>query len=381
MSQDSDSIDPTPLTPEEAALVRAVSDEGRAEEASRLAAWLTAHPEDAAVAAIVKAHRDEALASADAMVGSMDVEAALARVRAQMDAPVLRAVSGGAPRVPGTTRLVTPQVAARSRAQTRTRWMGLAAAAVLAVVVVPRFLRDSAGSVATAAPTVLATGVGARDSIRLADGTRVLLAPGSRLTVPATYADGARTVQLEGSAYFEVVHNATRPFTVRTAGAEIRDIGTAFTVTQDADGGVGVVVTHGTVAVRPLTAQAPTGATATGVTPTGDVVELHAGDRGAVQPSGVSVQRGVVAAADTAWMGGQLAYRDAALSMVQADLARWYGQTLVVADSALLRLTVTMPAQPSATRAVQTIAAMLGAVAEQRGDTVILRSAGLHTSP
>ncbi len=367
MSQKSGASDLPPLTPEEAALARRVSGESRPDDARLLADWLHTHPEDAAVADVVKAHADQVQASADALLPTVDVEGALRRVRERMDAPALQVVAGGAPRVPGATRLVTPQVAAR----TRTRWMGLAAAAVLIAVVIPRFLRDSGRSVASAAPMVVATTVGQQDTVQLADGTRIVVAPGSRVTVPAEYATGARTVQLVGSAYFEVVHNAERPFTVRTSGAEIRDIGTAFTVTQDAVGGVGVVVTHGTVVVRRMSAQQPTG----------DAVELSAGDRGAVQATGVVVQRGVVAAADTAWMGGQLAYRDAALPMVQADLARWYGQTVQVADSALLRLTVTMPPQPDAVRAIQTITALLGAVAEQHGDTVVLRSAGARTSP
>ncbi|MEI6739495.1 MAG: FecR domain-containing protein [Gemmatimonadaceae bacterium] len=371
MSQESGASDLPPLTSEEAALARRVSGESRPDDARLLAEWLHAHPEDAAVVDLVKAHADQAQRSADALLPAVDVEGALRRVRDRMEAPALRVVPGGAPRVPGTTRLVTPQVAAPSRARSRTRWVALAAAAVLVAVVVPRFLQDTTESVAMAAPLVVATAVGQQDTVRLPDGTRIVVAPGSRVTVPADFATGARTVQLDGSAYFEVVHNAARPFMVQTTGAEIRDIGTAFTVTQDAVGGVGVVVTHGTVAVRRVTAQ----------TPVGDAVELHAGDRGAVQPSGVSVQRGVVAAADTAWMGGQLAYRDAALSMVQADLARWYGRTVQVADSALLRLTVTMPPQPDAARAIQTITALLGAVAEQHGDTVVLRSAGARTTP
>jgi len=151
---------------------------------------------------------------------------------------------------------------------------------------------------------------------------------------------------------------------VLAAGAEIRDVGTAFTVKTDALGAVSVSVTHGVVAVRDSGLARD------------KAVELRAGDRGVVSAGEVAVARGAVTDDELGWTRGELSYRDASLSEVQADLKRWYGLTLVVADTALARLTVTMPAQADSASVISTIAAMLGADAEQRGDTVILRSAG-----
>jgi transmembrane sensor len=210
----------------------------------------------------------------------------------------------------------------------------------------------------------LATQVGVRDSITLSDGTRVLLAPGSRLTVAEGFDGGTRSVTLEGAAFFDVKHDDAHPFTVRAAGAEIRDVGTAFTVKTDAKGGVSVSVTHGIVAVRDSAVA------------TEKAVELRAGDRGVLTGGEVAVARGAVTDDDLNWTRGELSYRDASLSEVQADLKRWYGLNLLVADTALARLTVTMPAQADSARVISTIAAALGADVEQRGDTVILRSAG-----
>lgn len=57
-----------------------------------------------------------------------------------------------------------------------------------------------------------------------------------------------RTVKLKGEAFFKVVHNDARPFTVQTNGVSITDIGTAFNIRSDAEG-VEVIVESGIVKV------------------------------------------------------------------------------------------------------------------------------------
>src|SRR4029078_6001494 len=98
-----------------------------------------------------------------------------------------------------------------------------------------------------AAAKTFATANGQRDSVRLDDGTRVVLAPESRLTVAMGYGDKVREVELTGEAYFDVHHDAARPFVVHAGGADIRDLGTTFTVRSTADQGVRVAVTSGSV--------------------------------------------------------------------------------------------------------------------------------------
>lgn len=66
-------------------------------------------------------------------------------------------------------------------------------------------------------------------SIQLSDGTRITLNRYSKITYPKHF-DKQRDIQLEGEAYFEVKHDSKRPFTVKTANIEIKDIGTRFNV-------------------------------------------------------------------------------------------------------------------------------------------------------
>ena len=109
--------------------------------------------------------------------------------------------------------------------------------------------------------------VGKRDSVRLADGSRVILGPASQLVVPAAFGQRGREVELHGEAYFDVVHDTTRPFVVRAGDATIRDIGTSFAVRSDSGPRLQVVVTAGAVALRGRTDSAAI---------------LHAGDVGTV---------------------------------------------------------------------------------------------------
>jgi transmembrane sensor len=197
----------------------------------------------------------------------------------------------------------------------------------------------------------------------------VVLAPGSVLTLAADYGTTTREVTLEGAAYFDVQHDEGHPFTVHTASADIRDIGTAFSVKTAADGEVAVDVTHGIVA---LSARANAAAP----------VELRAGDRGVLAQQAVTVRRGTVTADDVAWTRGVLSYRDASLAEVRADLQRWYGLELRIADSVLARRTLTASFRgDSATQLVRVIALALGADVVQHGDTVLLQPQGLSPTP
>jgi len=335
------------------AISRFVAGESDAVESAAVAQWLATHPVDAAVVALVKARADRATVRSEVAV---DTERALAAVRSRMtEAPSLTVDRSG-------TR--TYPIAGRSAR----RWRGPAFAAAAALAAMVGIAQWRGGNAAT--EHVYATQVGQRDSVKLLDGSTVVLAPGSRLTVAAGFNGSNREVWLEGAAFFDVKHDGAHPFVVRSRGAEIRDIGTVFSVKTDAKGRVSVAVTHGIVALRDTSA----GSAAP--------VELRAGDRGVLQAGTVAVARGTVTDEDMAWTRGQLAYRDAPLAEVQADLRRWYGIELQVRDSVLARRTLTASFRgDSAAQVVQVIALALGADVVQRGDTILLQPQGPGSTP
>lgn len=87
------------------------------------------------------------------------------------------------------------------------------------------------------------TGAGKVRVVRLADGSRVTLAPRSAITL-----DGAsRQVRLlSGAAFFQIRHDAAHPFRVFAGKAIATDLGTAFEVRRD-DDGVHIAVREGRV--------------------------------------------------------------------------------------------------------------------------------------
>jgi transmembrane sensor len=146
---------------------------------------------------------------------------------------------------------------------------------------------------------------------------------------------------------------------VRTVSATLRDVGTAFTVRNDADGGTRVAVTSGAVDV---TARAPGEPT----------MLLRAGDRAVVALGGrMSVDRGVASNEDLSWTRGVLRFQDAPLVEVAAGVRRWFGLELVVTDSALARRRLTASFdQGSADGVGAVLAAALGGSASRTGDTL-----------
>jgi len=87
--------------------------------------------------------------------------------------------------------------------------------------------------------------------IFLPDGSTVFLSPGSRLNYPSTF-DGMqkREVYLQGQAFFDIKHNATRPFVVHTGKVETTVLGTAFNIkAQQDEKDITVTVTRGKVRV------------------------------------------------------------------------------------------------------------------------------------
>jgi transmembrane sensor len=100
------------------------------------------------------------------------------------------------------------------------------------------------------ASQVYVTGVGQQQTVRLDDGTRIELNTDSRIQAQVT--ESSRTMRLEkGEAYFEVVHDARRPFIVFAGNRKIIDIGTKFSVRLD-NGQVRVLVSEGEVRVENL---------------------------------------------------------------------------------------------------------------------------------
>lgn len=69
--------------------------------------------------------------------------------------------------------------------------------------------------------------------VMLSDGTKVYMNALSELRYPAFFTDKERKISLKGEAFFDVKHNAERPFIVETFLCDIEVLGTQFNVQAD----------------------------------------------------------------------------------------------------------------------------------------------------
>ena len=99
--------------------------------------------------------------------------------------------------------------------------------------------------------TVLATNADEQREVTLGDGTVIHLNKQSTVTLSGDYMESERKVYLEGEAYFEVAHHASRPFIIQTDYSEITVLGTSFNVKTDPEAGlIEVAVLDGSVSFK-----------------------------------------------------------------------------------------------------------------------------------
>lgn len=82
----------------------------------------------------------------------------------------------------------------------------------------------------------MATARGNQYQLQLADGSKVWLNAASSIRFPTAFNGNERRVEVTGEAYFEVAHNATKPFIVKITnasgadGGEVQVLGTHFNI-------------------------------------------------------------------------------------------------------------------------------------------------------
>lgn len=85
------------------------------------------------------------------------------------------------------------------------------------------------------AMNIITVPAGQRVNLTLPDGTNVWLNALSEMRYPAAFVGAKREVTLNGEAYFEVAHDANKPFLVRTVPCNVEVLGTKFNVEAYSD--------------------------------------------------------------------------------------------------------------------------------------------------
>ncbi|MGH6965230.1 MAG: FecR family protein, partial [Phenylobacterium sp.] len=202
---------------------------------------------------------------------------------------VMFEVEASAPRIAFDLR----RLPAPRPANARRGWIvagGMAAAATVALAIMPV-------SLLSAPPQTYTTAKGEHRTVTLADGTKVDLNAGTRMTV--TLARHERRVSMpEGEAVFDVASDHSRPFLIAAGDRTVRVVGTRFDVRRR-EGQLSVTVDRGVVEVRP-NEDAP-----------GRAFRLRPGQRLDHAQGAADAHVRAVAPADVyAWRTGRLIYRD-----------------------------------------------------------------------
>ncbi len=173
------------------------------------------------------------------------------------------------------------------------------------------------------------TDVGETRTLTLSDGTQVTLSGKSSIAVHFT--GRQRQVVLNyGEAYFDVVHNAQRPFSVVAGGTEVRDVGTQFNVNMR-QASVEISVLAGEISVNHPDAR------------TQPVLDAHAGQRvrvaliaarSAAAPAAVRAPELSALAPQEALAirEGRQSYDQTRLVDIVDDINRYYGPGISLAD-------------------------------------------------
>jgi ferric-dicitrate binding protein FerR (iron transport regulator) len=160
----------------------------------------------------------------------------------------------------------------------------------------------------------ISTPRGGQYQVVLADGSKVWLNAASSLHFPVSFTGDKRTVTLSGEGYFEVAHNAAKPFTVSVNGVEVHVLGTHFNINAyDDEGVVKTTLLEGSVKVSK-------GSVGKTISP-GEQAAIENNDN-TVNPAIRVLQVDVDAV--IAWKDGRFVFKGDNIQSVMRQLSRWY---------------------------------------------------------
>lgn len=192
----------------------------------------------------------------------------------------------------------------------------------------------------------------------LSDGSVVYLSHDTKLLYPKEFVRAERNVELNGEAFFDVAHNASKPFTIETETAIVEVLGTAFNVKSASKSNFELLVERGKVRVtlkaNPEQSQ---------IVVAGEMVTLVNNKLNKSQAN--------IAAAK--WRTNKMQFKDESLANILKVINANYGSNITVSNAQLAnrRLTVTFY-NNSLSTIVELISLTLGVEAQQTDSTIVL---------
>jgi ferric-dicitrate binding protein FerR (iron transport regulator) len=368
------------LTPKvvEGAFVRAWDARSRIATPQQLDAFLKDDVHHAAVRALSRRAAAHRLSDHEGHGSAHDLSPAHARADVVIDPDeswphVLRAVrgEGHSQRALDETAAIARHEAAghivvATREGPAWKVIGIGAAGLVAALVIGYFV-EKAGTDVNASTAVNAADARVVNSppaqmgiVTLDDGSKVRLAPDSKLSIPTTFGPSLRAVKLSGAANFDVAKSDKSEFRVYAGDALVVAHGTSFSVrAYPEDSATTVVVSAGNVDVRQGKLVRPLDA--------GNALFLAHGQAPRVASPDEREE------AD-GWRGGTLTVTNRTLRDVLPQLKRWYNLDVKVPDTALLARKVTFRASLDSSRqAIRGVEQSTGLQFGYEGQTMVFQ--------
>jgi ferric-dicitrate binding protein FerR (iron transport regulator) len=169
----------------------------------------------------------------------------------------------------------------------------------------------------------LTTARGETYAITLSDGSRVWLNSESSVHYPVTFNGNTRDVQITGEAYFEVAHNAGKPFRVDAGGTVTEVLGTHFNInTYGDEHPVVTTLLEGKIKI----VNGSLSASSTILTP---------GQQATITGNKIIVKDHADAESAVAWMKGFFDFHNADIKSVMKQVSRWYNVDVQYTGAAL----------------------------------------------
>ncbi|MFT4092911.1 MAG: FecR domain-containing protein [Niabella sp.] len=190
---------------------------------------------------------------------------------------------------------------------------------------------------------ILATKKGSKSSLVLPDGTKVQLNGDTKLVYDQSFGKKLREVTLEGEAYFEVVKDSEHPFIVHTKTLNVKVLGTVFNVrAYNSEKNTQATLLRGSVEV---TLNKRKEKNLVVLKPNEKIIVKNADESNEPEKkqiadiSIIDVKTNIeeFSAPETEWTKNRLVFDQDHYSEVFPELERWYGVTVIVKDSAILK--------------------------------------------
>ena len=210
-----------------------------------------------------------------------------------------------------------------------TAFRAIASVAAVALLISGYFILSTSSPVKM---MTVSAAYGKQIEIQLPDSSNVWLSAGSTIVYPEQFKSDRRLVELiSGDVFFDVKHNAKKPFIIKAKDVDVTVLGTSFEVNAfEKEKNATITVKTGKVGVVQPSQNQP-------------ATFLLPGDRAIINYASHKLHKLQIDTSDiAAWRNGRLIFENQLLGEVMSELERTYNVTIKIANSELLNERVSM---------------------------------------